>query len=256
MSNRYSTVVDAARALLAERGAFVMDELAARAGTTKATIYRHFGSKAGVIAAAGGEAADETTARDRIVLAALRVIPRQGLAATTMQQIADEAGISPPTLYHHFANKDELLIAAVEHVADRLNPESLLGGAPSLDDPTATLGAFMARALETQVELVDFMRTMMVEVGNRPELAAVLFDRVISRMWGALSAYIQLQVAAGRFRPGHPLLRVVALAGTGIFYNLVRRNFGHRVELPPPEEAAQQFLEIFLEGVTDGRDRR
>jgi AcrR family transcriptional regulator len=254
MSDRYSSVLIVARELLAERGDFGMDELAARAGTAKATLYRHFGSKAAIVRAAGGEPA-EPGARDRIVLAALRVIPRHGLAATTMQQIAEEAGVSPPTLYHHFANKDDLLLAAVDHVATRLNPEALLGGAVSLEDPIATLGAFMARALETQVEFVDFMRTMMVEVGNRPELAAVLFDRVISRMWGALSAYIHLQVAAGRFRPGHPLLRVVAFAGTGIFYNLVRRNFGHRVELPPPEEAAAQFLEIFLEGVTDGRDR-
>ena len=253
MSHRYSHIVQAARELGPN---FSMDHLAARAGTTKATIYRHFGSKAGVIAAAGGEPPDDASARERVLEAALRAIPRYGLQAVTMAQIAEEAGISPPTLYHHFKSKDDLLIGAVERVAAMLDAMALIGEAPSLDDPRRTLGAFVRRGMRAQVAHVDFLRTMVVEVGNHPELAAVVHDRVLRRMWGVLSGYLQLQAAHGRFRPGHPFLRLVALFGMVTMFNLVRRNFGDRVELPPPDEAAEELLRIFFEGVTDGdRDR-
>jgi AcrR family transcriptional regulator len=240
--------VDAARQL----GEFSMDELAARAGTTKATIYRHFGSKAGVIAAAGGAPPDEATARERVLEAALRAIPRHGLQAVTMAQIAEAAGISPPTLYHHFTSKDDLLLAVVEHVAAQLDPLALIGEAPALDDPRRTLRAFVSRAMRAQEVYLDFLRTMVVEVGTRPELAAAMHERVLKRMWGALSAYLQMQADRGRFRPGHPFLRLVALFGMVTMFNLIRRNFGDRIELPPPDVAADELLRIFFEGVTNG----
>lgn len=247
MSSQSGAVEEIARSLLKRRGDFSMDELAARAGIAKATIYRRFGSKAAIVRAAGG--VPEAAARERIVEAALRAIPRRGLAATTMQQIAREAGVASPSLYWHFKSKDELLLAAVDHLASQLNPESLLAEMPRLDDPRATLAAFMGRALETQVAYVDFVRTMMVEVGNQPELAAAVFDRVVRRMWGALTTYLDIQVAAGAFRPGHSLLRVIALAGAGIFFNLARRNFGSHLDLPPTSVAVDEFLGIFLDGV-------
>ncbi|HEV8636386.1 MAG TPA: TetR/AcrR family transcriptional regulator [Chloroflexota bacterium] len=260
MSSQYSTkrqaIVAAARELVAERGsagAVAVDEVAARAGTTKATIYRHFAGKAALMAEVGAPVGEGAGARGRILEAAVRVIPRYGLAGATMERIAEEAGVSPPTLYWYFKSKDDLLVGVVERVAEQVHPLALLGAPPPPDEPERVLAGFVGRAMQTQIAHVDFMRTMVVEVGNHPELAAVLYERLLARVWGGLSGYIQLQAARGRFRPGHPLLRVVALAGMFTFYNLARRNFGDRVELPPPEEAAQELLGIFLEGVSDGR---
>jgi AcrR family transcriptional regulator len=260
MSVRYSTKRDAiaaaARALFAERGsadAVVLDEVAARAGTTKATIYRHFADKAALMAAVGAPLEEVSGGRGRILEAATRVIPRHGLAGATMERIAEEAGVSPPTLYWHFKSKDDLLVGVVEHVAGQFDAMILLGEAPSPDDPGPALALFAARAMQTQLAFVDFMRTMVVEVGNHPELAAVLYERVLARIWGGLSGFMEQQAREGRFRPGHPLLRVVAVVGMHTFYNLARRNFGDRVDLPPPEEAAAELTRIFLEGVVDGR---
>ncbi|HEY3078362.1 MAG TPA: TetR/AcrR family transcriptional regulator [Chloroflexota bacterium] len=260
MSIRYSTkraaIAAAARELVAERGsadAVVLDEVAARAGTTKATIYRHFADKAALMAEVGAPLGEASGARGRILVAAVRVIPRHGLAGATMERIAEEAGVSPPTLYWHFKSKDDLLVGVVEHVADQLHLLALLGEAPSPDDPGRTLTQVVAQAMQAQTAYVDVMRTMIVEVGNHPELAAVLYERVLSRLWGGLSGFMELQAAQGRFRPGHPLLRVVAMVGMVTFYNLARRNFGDRVDLPPHAEAAAELTRIFLEGVVDGR---
>jgi len=259
MSGQYSikreAILAAARQLLAEQRSGVgvrLDEVARRAGTSKATIYRYFLDKRALLAEAGFSE-PEPGARERILDAAGRVIPRHGLDRVTMHRIAEEANVSPPTLYWHFRNKEDLLLAVVERLAQSINPPGLIGEPRSTDAPERALAAFMAVAMEAQAAHLDLFRTLLVEVGNRPELASVLYERVVGPLWGAVAAYMELQVTRGEFKLGHPLLRVVALAGMVTFYNLARRNFGRRAELPPPEVAAHDFLDIFLEGVRNDR---
>jgi AcrR family transcriptional regulator len=55
--------------------------------------------------------------RDRIVSAALDIIDREGLAALNMRRLADDAGVRPMTLYHHFPGKGAILDAVGEAIA-------------------------------------------------------------------------------------------------------------------------------------------
>ncbi len=55
--------------------------------------------------------------RDRIVAAALDIIDREGLPALNMRRLADDAGVRPMTLYHHFPNKGAILDAVGEAIA-------------------------------------------------------------------------------------------------------------------------------------------
>lgn len=54
-----------------------------------------------------GEAAEET--RRRIVQATFDLHAEQGIAATTMKQIAERAGVSVGTVYHHFPTYDDAI---------------------------------------------------------------------------------------------------------------------------------------------------
>ena len=248
-------ILRAAGELLAEReaAAVTVDQIARRAGTTKATVYRYFESKSALLAAAGHSGDEESGTRDRILDAAARIIPKLGLDVTTMQRIADEAGVSTPNLYWYFRGKDDLLLELVERMAERISPLALLGEAPSLDDPRHTFELLITSGMATQAEHIELFRTIIVEVGAHRELAERLYDRVVSRVWGGLSAYIEAQTALGKFRPGPALARVIAVIGMVTFYNLARRNFGERAHLPPPDEAAREFVQIFLEGVLNGQ---
>jgi AcrR family transcriptional regulator len=49
--------------------------------------------------------------RDRILAAAERCIQRHGIRKTTMEDIALEAGMSRPSVYRYFADRDDLLVA-------------------------------------------------------------------------------------------------------------------------------------------------
>ncbi len=60
-----------------------------------------------------------TEREEKIVDAAIRVIIRYGMKRTTMNDIAEEAGISRQTLYTVFSGKEEVLQATIRLIADR-----------------------------------------------------------------------------------------------------------------------------------------
>src|SRR5438552_18187600 len=53
--------------------------------------------------------------------AAMRVIARKGMAAATMQEIADEAGIAKGTIYLYFRDRDELVEKTFESAMNDLH---------------------------------------------------------------------------------------------------------------------------------------
>ncbi|MDP2316411.1 MAG: TetR/AcrR family transcriptional regulator [Pseudomonadota bacterium] len=58
--------------------------------------------------------------RRQIADAALKVIAEQGLGRFTTQAIAAEVGITDGTLFRHFASKEEIVLAALDRVEERL----------------------------------------------------------------------------------------------------------------------------------------
>ena len=76
---------------------------------------------------------DTSTGRQRIIEAALVCYAGDGLASTTLEEIASQAGISRRTLYRYFANKQEIIEAVVTWQAERFfrqMQESVKRGSP------------------------------------------------------------------------------------------------------------------------------
>ncbi|MCX2711993.1 TetR/AcrR family transcriptional regulator [Mycolicibacterium sp. J2] len=61
-----------------------------------------------------GLSSDADEARQQILAAAERVITRYGVPKTTMDDIGKEAGVSRPTVYRYFGDRDALLGALIE----------------------------------------------------------------------------------------------------------------------------------------------
>lgn len=58
--------------------------------------------------------ADQSVNREEIIRAAADVLRRNGYEATTMKDIAARVNLTAASLYHHFRNKDTLLLAVLE----------------------------------------------------------------------------------------------------------------------------------------------
>ena len=59
----------------------------------------------------------DLTARARIRDAAIARFAADGVAATTLRAIAEDVGVSPPLIVHHFGSKEGLRVACDRHVA-------------------------------------------------------------------------------------------------------------------------------------------
>ena len=107
-------------------------------------------------------------ARRALLDAAHRLVRRQGWAATSVDQLCGEAGVTKGAFFHHFASKEHLGVAAAQHWSDVTGP--IFAEAPynRLDDPLARIFAY----LDFRAEIADgpleaftcFAGTMVQEV--------------------------------------------------------------------------------------------
>lgn len=58
----------------------------------------------------------EASARDRMTRAATHLFAEQGYRATTVDQIAERAGVTQRTFFRHFGDKGEVLFAEDDHL--------------------------------------------------------------------------------------------------------------------------------------------
>lgn len=91
---------------------------------------------------------------ERIVDAAIRVFSRYGVKRTTMNDIAGEAGIVRQTLYNAFANKDEVLRAAIRLHTDR-SVAAIKAGSAEATDLGDTLDILFEHMVVRPYELIN-----------------------------------------------------------------------------------------------------
>jgi AcrR family transcriptional regulator len=253
-TNSRETILAAAAALLEEHGgptAVRIDAIAARARVARGTLYRYFPSKAAIFAALADEAgiavpAESPSTRERILEAASDLVLRAGFAATTMEQIAERAGVRPPTIYRHFASKVDLLIALAER-AGLLEEIRVALAHGAAGDPATDLRALGRLLLIDEAERFAVLAVCIAEGPAHPAVGGEVMRRLVLPVWRTLGDYIEAQVTAGRLEPGPTLPRVYSLAGVAIAFALARRMFG---ELLPftAEELAETMLTTFLHG--------
>jgi AcrR family transcriptional regulator len=88
-----------------------------------------------------GRRAGPSTTRDAILQAAKRRFARDGFAATTIRQVAADAGVDPALVMQFYRAKDELFAACLE-----VSPQAMRVMAEAFDGPPDTLGPQIARA--------------------------------------------------------------------------------------------------------------
>src|SRR6201996_47566 len=82
-----------------------------------------------------GGTADSGTRRTEILETAAALIASSGLR-TSLQEIADAAGILPGSLYHHFDSKEAILVELIRRYQDDLNRIGQVAQS-KLDEPDA-----------------------------------------------------------------------------------------------------------------------
>ena len=228
-------VLQAARALLARDRAASLHDVASAAGVSRATVYRLFGSRDGLLQALDLE--PDPNARQRVLAAALALLDRDGLSRLSMDEVAAAAGMSRASLYRLFPGKAalfrellvtfspiEAIVETIERLRDR-PPEEVL----------PAIARTASRVLEGRVGIV---RTLLFEVSGATEEAAQAVHYLATRGVAALVRYVVAEMAAGRLRAAHPLLAVQALVGPILLHVVTRRVAERELGMAVPVEDA------------------
>jgi AcrR family transcriptional regulator len=168
-----------------------------------------------------GESADET--RRRIVEATFALHMEQGIAATSMKQIAARADVSVGAVYHHFPTYDDAIGGCAAHVRATF--------------PLPTAEGFEARrGLADRV--AGYVETLFAAYAAFPGAEAARMESSVSRhvaAWFEEEAANRLALAervlAGVAVPASAAAALAALSDISVYGSLVRSGLS-------PEEAA------------------
>jgi AcrR family transcriptional regulator len=240
-------VVAAARALLTHDASTPVDTIAREAGVSRATIYRHFGSRSALLEAIRLE--PPKPARLRVLEAAADLIGRGGLHAISMDQLASAAGVSRATVYRLFPTKAAVFGELVRHYSPFEPLARVL--AEHGDRPPAEVIPLLTHTFATvAVPRIAIMRSVLLEALAVTDDAVAGVRPFMPEVIGALGGYLQRHMQAGRVRHMHPLLAVQAVLGP-IAFHLLSRPLAERVVgfTMPIDEVVDQLTATILDGL-------
>jgi AcrR family transcriptional regulator len=120
----------------------------------------------------------EPNAQERLITAALELFAEQGYEATTVNEIAERAGLTKTTFFRHFPDKREVLFVG-QGLHGRLIAEGM-AAAPDSATPLAAIAAGMDAVAETfTADRHEFaVRLMTVMAANKELQERAAFKRL------------------------------------------------------------------------------
>ncbi|WP_016882231.1 MULTISPECIES: TetR/AcrR family transcriptional regulator [unclassified Rhodococcus (in: high G+C Gram-positive bacteria)] len=136
--------------------------------------------------------------REAILEAAVTLFAERGYQAVGMDDIGTAAGITGPTLYHHFPGKSAILVTVITRCLDALYFD-VSGALSGTDDPALALDAALASFVRINVEHGDALSALLTEVVNVPEDERAPIRRLqhdYASEWVALLIRVRPELAA------------------------------------------------------------
>ena len=186
-----------------------------------------------------------------ILAAALRIFSEKGFAATKLDEVAREAGVSKGTLYLYFESKEVLLKEVVNefvlpHIINAESEAATYSG--SIQDLIRKLVEQMRiKILET--ELCGIPKLIISEATNFPELAEFYLLNVIQRGRKFIASLIQMGVERGEFMQCDPVTVARSLLSTMVFTAIWQQSLAPFDENYDMKQYLNTHVEIFLRGI-------
>jgi AcrR family transcriptional regulator len=183
--------------------------------------------------------------RSTILSVAKDLFVRQGYTATSMRQVAEAAGIGKATIYHHFADKQAILMTLVAEVVAMMR-----GSMDAIAAESDPRGRFRVAAMESLRFLFEAADLMQIARREVPGARQQLVGNFIS-FYGEYHKLLKEALVKGMkmkiFRPLDPD------DAAQVFMTMVQGNFAlvylTGTRLDSPEKAAERLLDIYFNGI-------
>lgn len=193
--------------------------------------------------------------RAEILDGALFVFSERGYARATLNDVADRVGVTKGCVYHHFASKEQLLLALIrDRTAEsvQLADEERARAGPddeSLDAHLQRLWRHFERPGQTEVAILT-----MNELAKTPDAAKLLFDEIIDPSRAPLRRAVARSTSASRKDSERaavviPLMVMGVAIGLRLFESIDPFEYS-KAERAKLGETVTRILESGLEGFT------
>ena len=187
--------------------------------------------------------------REVILREAAELFARQGVAATTVREIADAAGILSGSLYHHFDSKESMVEALLRDFLDQVGREYVT--VVSRDtDPVSTLRALVHDAFESLGANPAALAVMINEFNFLVQFPRFAYLREgaeeTERLW---SGVIEDGMRTGDIRSDIEPRMIYRFMRDTIWISV---RWYHPEGRYQPDQIADFYIDVLLDGITTG----
>jgi TetR/AcrR family transcriptional regulator, regulator of autoinduction and epiphytic fitness len=188
---------------------------------------------------------------EQILKGAMQEFLARGYAGTSMEKVAAAAGVSKPTVYSYFKDKEVLFQVLIETLAKKkfssIFSNELLDGKPEI--VLRNLAEITFKNFDEDEEFSCFMRTIVGESGRFPELAKLCVVNLFKPILEAIGRYL---VIHPELKISDPEAAALLFMSTLAHYHIIQ-NILYAKEVIPIERSrmVDNLMEIMLKSLKD-----
>jgi AcrR family transcriptional regulator len=193
--------------------------------------------------------------RLQILAVAVSLFSQKGFRGTTTKEIATAASVSEAMVFRHFATKQELYSAILDHKAyasGRFDPAETASAPMERKDDRAVFESLALGALDHHEHDPQFQRLLLYSALEKHELAQMFFDQIVRQVYDFLGNYIRERQRDGAFIEIDPAIVVRCFIGMVMHHSLNNNLWDpdRRLLNISNEDAARHFTDLLLKGIT------
>ena len=194
--------------------------------------------------------------RDQILRVAMSLFSNNGFRGTTTKEIAHAARVSEAMVFRHFATKEDLYAAILDHKAcsggGSFDPALMAAEAIKEKDDRRVFESLALGALDYHDHDPEFQRLLLHSALEKHKLAQMFFDEFVLKVYQFLGAYIRERQRDGAMIDVDPAIIVRCFIGMVMHHSLNNNLWDPKRRLLniSNEDAAKFFTDILLHGIT------
>jgi len=181
----------------------------------------------------------------KILQTARLLFVQQGYTATSMRQLAGQTGIGKATIYHHFPDKQAIVMALLKESTSRM--DETLRILQDEQDPRRRIQVAATESVNFFFDSADIIQVVRREVADGREQMQSGFMNFFQQFMALLADAIRRGIAQGLFRPVDPaeMARVLMTMLQGTFA------MGYLSGIRPesPQKTVDALLDVFFHGI-------
>lgn len=184
--------------------------------------------------------------QEQIFTAAIEKFSQKGSTNTTMQEIANEAGVGKGTLYRYFNNKEDLVCSLIKYGINKMT-NKVKETVEDIQDPVKKLEIVIETQLEFHNQHRDFCKFLTREIWGYQSKFEEHIKEIRTNNTFLIEDIIKQGIAEEKLKGINAELGAVSLSGminiTALHWFMFRKSF-------PVEKIKENLICLYFDGIS------